>query len=137
LTHVGSGENSLTARASSWAPSESLEVEVKPGVKIGDPVLKLRRGGVIAGTVYDTEGLEESGVEVWIQTGNGEFLSSLRTKADGHFETERLPPGTYQVLRPTVREDGILDADRQASADKIPVTVVEGQVTSVVLGRPK
>src|SRR5262249_34275491 len=99
LTNVEPGTVSLSASSKSWAPSEPLTVEVKPGGKLGDLVLRLRKGGRIAGVVFDADGREESGSVVWVESADGESSWSLESDAGGRFESGILAPGTYTVSR--------------------------------------
>jgi hypothetical protein len=136
LTQVEPGTVRLTASSKSWAPSEPLSVEVKPGEKLGDLVLRLRKGGRIAGSVFDADGHEESGSVVWIESADGEDSWSLESDAGGRFESGILVPGDYTVSRRSDRI-GPDDQERENLTESVSVTVIENQVTSVVIGRAR
>ena len=136
LTHVDPGSVSLTASSKSWAHSLPLNVAAKPGETIVDLVLQLRRGGRIAGTVFDADGREERDAYVSVSNADESFVEGFSSDAEGQFETGWLAPGSYIVSCTPHRDQGV-DTERTEVPEQVSVTVVEDRVTSVAFGRPR
>lgn len=147
LTGLAPGSFELIASEDRWAPSEVLGLELRPGDRLTGLVFRLRRGGTIHGVVFDKQGRPESGRQIMAMTQGGATARPASTTSDdvGEFTITKLQPGTYQVmaqpdLAKVQREMEGNDNPSPASFMKLmemtSATVVDGEVTEVVLGAP-
>jgi hypothetical protein len=128
--HAQPGEAVLRATSKVWAPSEELTLQAKPGEHLEGLVLRLRRGGRIAGRILLQEGGRNDGLTVSFEDDDGHRIGDTTSSSSGSFESDCLPPGRYTV-------DVYRGADRMdASSFEATAVVAEDQVTQVVLGRP-
>jgi protocatechuate 3,4-dioxygenase beta subunit len=150
LTGLPAGHIDLWARSASAASSEPVSLLLQPGESIPGVRLALRPGGTVACEVRDAEGRPEPRRRVAIQRPDGTSLRSIADPNDesdeeGHLVLQDLPPGPFSLVKvPTPQET---DAKRvqgpnlwtrfAASTTQVPVDVVAGEVTRVVLGGPK
>ncbi|MCA8925499.1 MAG: carboxypeptidase regulatory-like domain-containing protein [Planctomycetes bacterium] len=119
IEHLYPGVYRLEVIREGSAPAGGEEVEVTRGTV--ERELILPRGARLSGTVRDDRGqpLEGAGVFAIL---DGDYLGSTRTDAEGRFEVESLPPGSYRLF---VRGDG----DRVVSLTPLEVAadaVLEG-----------
>lgn len=147
LTGIAPGSYELFATQSSWAPSEARGMEVRAGDAQTALVIELRRGGTIHGFIYDAEGRPDSGrsIMAFTQGANARGQNTTTSDERGEFTLERLQPGTYQVMAQP--DMGKLQQEMEKSDNPSPAsfmkmmemgsaTVVDGEVTKIVLGAP-
>jgi len=147
LKGLPSGSYELFASESSWAGSEARGLELKIGDALTALVIKLRRGGTVHGVIYDAEGQPDSGrsIMAFTQGGTPGSRNSTTSDARGEFTLDRLEPGSYQVM--SQPDMGKLQKEMEGNDNPSPAsfmkmmemtsaTVVDGEVTEVVLGAP-
>ncbi len=98
------------------APTEELEI-------------RMRGGGTLTGTVTDGEGNPVAGVriEAVVPTSGANSPESGRTGSDGRYVIERLPEGSYMVMREGDHAGGLLP---QGGGIK-QATITDGETTVV------
>jgi carboxypeptidase family protein len=147
LDGLPAGSYELFATESSWSGSEPRGLELKNGDTLTALVIELRRGGTVHGVIYDAKGQPDSGRSIMAFTQGGAPSGRNSTTSDerGEFTLERLEPGTYQVMAQP--DMGKLQEEMEGTDNPSPAsfmkmmemtsaTVVEGEVTEIVLGAP-
>ena len=132
---VEPGRVTMTASLEGYARSLPFELVVGSAEQREDLVLELRAGASILGELHESITDREGRTVKLGQAGS----RSQETQDDGSFAFEGLDPGTYDVILTPNVED--LDGQarwifRQANERKIQITLVPGQVETVVLGEP-
>jgi hypothetical protein len=135
LSNVQPGAIRVNAGTKDWARSETVQVDARPGETTSNVDLRLRRGGKISGTVFDAAGRRESGRVLSIRSEEGECFSTERSDPSGHFESQCLLPGIYAIQRESRGQDYSL-SELEDSEPNVSVTVLEDEVSTVVIGRP-
>lgn len=147
LKGLAPGSYELSATESNWAPSEARGMELRAGDALTAVVIELRRGGTVHGVIYDAEGRPDAGRSIMAFTQGGNVRGQDSTTSDerGEFTLERLQPGTYQVMaQPDMgklqqeleKSDNPSPASFMKMMEMTSATVVDGEVTEVVLGAP-
>ncbi len=116
-----------------YARSEPVELSVAPGIRRSDATLVLRRGGRLAGRLYDGGGRPASNRPVHIATEPLSEARSVTTAADGGFRFEHVTPGTWRIW--TLGDEAPPSADEELESRTIEVR--ENEETRVTLGRPR
>jgi len=133
----------ISANASPWVSSESVEVEAAAATNVGPITLTLRNGGAIKGLVLDRSSQPSANRAVSAH-GPGEYRRAT-TDAKGSFELPRLEPGDWTIqveasqaeLSKLRSKDGDYDWEvAQNLRLSKRVTVVEGASVEVTLGGP-
>jgi protocatechuate 3,4-dioxygenase beta subunit len=143
LGGLGGGTVSIFAERAGFAASEPASVETLPGQKSEGVVLKLRKGAVVTGEVFDSAGKPAGGVRVVAQEA-GNFNTNMKSAdGEGRFRFESLAPGSWTIS--ALMEANDLDLEGNQSEvtasfmDNLRFTMVQledGEEEHVVLGAP-
>ncbi len=141
LASVGPGAVALTAGSDDWAPSVEEFVELLPGDRREEHVVRLTRGGALTGVVYDANGAPDPDRLIVLQSSEGD-VRELESDAAGRFHVAHLAPGAYQVIA-TPDEESVSSDDPSRDLGGLfgelrmtMATVVEGETVEVALGVP-
>ncbi len=129
------GEYTLEARSPGLTPGRT-QVSVSPGRNVeGVRIEVSQAGGHIRGRVITADGTGAAGALVWLTGGESDFSNfsgleqfapgqrNIQVGADGTFEFERLPAGTYTVMA---------KLEGYAQSRSNPVMLKDGQTVSDV-----
>ncbi|MFG0316870.1 MAG: carboxypeptidase regulatory-like domain-containing protein [Planctomycetota bacterium JB042] len=141
LASVGPGAIALTAGSDDWAPSVEEFVELSPGDRREEHVVRLTRGGALTGVVYDANGAPDPSRWIVLQSSEGD-VRELESDAAGRFRAAHLAPGAYQVIATPDDESASSDDPSRdvgglfGDLRMTMATVVEGETVEVALGLP-
>lgn len=144
LGGLSAGSVTLVAKHDDFAQSEALPLELEGGGTFEGVELRLLRGGVLTGVVYDKEGEPMREGQVFVHdTTNWETILK-RTDHAGEFRVDQLRAGDWQVTVVL----GTVDPGSSAEGDEgntssffenmrwTVAKVEDGEETHVVLGAP-
>ncbi|MBI1849153.1 MAG: carboxypeptidase regulatory-like domain-containing protein [Planctomycetes bacterium] len=127
LRGVSPGTCEIRAQLEPWIDGASAPIEIAEGAAVDGVVILLRRGATIHGTVYD-DGQPSGGVPVNLFDGP-RHLQETKSRDDGTYAIERIPPGAYQIMR--MPKEILGDS---GTIESVPVTLREGDDVVIDLG---
>jgi len=133
----------IYADADDYARSPSVTVDLQPGDTLEEVELVLTLGGTLTGIVYDSEGEPASGRMIALNDMKTFDSKATTSDGDGSFRFDHLLPGTWQVVAMDRGADwGGSDGDESGIAGMMDAmtlsqaTIIEGELTHIVLGAP-
>ncbi|MAB78567.1 MAG: hypothetical protein CMJ89_04355 [Planctomycetes bacterium] len=143
LEELAPGAGSVVAKKDGFARSEAVAFELSEGEERVDLMLALRRGAILSGEVYGSDGERSAGCLVIIQMPTLQERRMTNTGSDGTFVEHGLTPGSWQVqafpgIESLQSESGeALDQATLLAALKMAtVQLVDEGDEHVVLGEP-
>ncbi|TAJ08120.1 MAG: hypothetical protein EPO68_15800 [Planctomycetota bacterium] len=142
------GRMKLAAASESWAPSETIEIELAEGQALTDLRLQLRVGGRILGTVHKKDGQPSAGRSVMANNTTAGDSKMTSSDAEGRFEIAHVRPGSWQVISMGAFDQMFDQVSKSAEDGKVDpaawmnemqmamVEVEDGKDTHVALGAP-
>jgi protocatechuate 3,4-dioxygenase beta subunit len=121
------GAVTLYAQHPDYSPAE-VRVNLQESMEGEDVVVQLGQGGILTGTVRDSDGLPVVGAQIMLAKGmfRGQ-MTTASTEADGRYVVERLTPGNYVAARAP-------EGSSLAGLDMKSVTIEEGETTVLDFG---
>ncbi len=144
LGGLSEGTISLIAKHADFVESAPLAVEVDKGGEVTGLELRLRRGGILLGEVFNAEGEPAAGATIFLQSTPSFMPSFGTTEPDGTFRRENVKPGKWQItsMGEDFNVDEMMGGEEPNMGEFLKnmrttfVEVEEGKETTFVLGAP-
>ena len=98
ITGLESRRYTLSVNHPEWAPAES-SIDVPEGEDPPEQTIRLTRGGALTGTVRDAAKQPVADKRIRVSQETGSTSRQATTGTDGRYSFDKLPAGTYSVMR--------------------------------------